>query len=47
MAVIRCPGMWWTLSDPEVREREMEDACEHVASPLVTCQTLFVRCFVD
>lgn len=39
--------MWWTLSDPEVRDRETEEAREHVASPLVTCLMLFVCCFVD
>lgn len=37
-----CSGMWWTLGDPVVRDREMEDAGERTLSPLATYQMLFV-----
>lgn len=23
-------GMWWTFNDPQPRDREMEDAAEHI-----------------
>lgn len=47
MVVMVCFGMPWTLSDPEVRDREMEDAGVHTLSPLVTYQMLFACCSVD
>ncbi len=42
-----CFGMRWTLSDPEVRDSEMEGAGVRILSPRVTCQMLLICCSVD